>query len=49
MDKLEDKADIGETASSKVALVQLMETLSQREKSLSGCVIMMITHRCKGC
>ena len=32
MDKLEDKADIGETASSKVALAQLMETLSQREK-----------------
>jgi len=30
MDKLEDKADIGETASSKVALAQLMETLSQR-------------------
>ena len=34
MDKLEDKADIGETASSKVALAQLMETLSQREKEL---------------
>ena len=34
MDKLEDKADIGETASSKVALTQLMETLSQREKEL---------------
>lgn len=47
MDKLEDKADIGETASSKVALAQLMETLSQREKSLSECVIMMITHRCR--
>ena len=27
MDKLEDKAEIGETASSKVALAQLMETL----------------------
>ena len=34
MDKLEDRADIGETASSKVALAQLMETLSQREKEL---------------
>ena len=34
MDKLEDKADIGETASSKVALAQLMETLSQRENCL---------------
>ena len=34
MDKLEDKADIGETASSKVAVAQLMETLSQREKEL---------------
>ena len=35
MDKLEDKADIGEAASSKVALAQLMETLSQREKAVS--------------
>ena len=34
MDKLEDKADSGETASSKVALAQLMETLTQREKEL---------------
>lgn len=47
MDKLEDKADIGEAASSKVALAQLMETLSQREKNLSECAIMMIIRRCR--
>ena len=39
MDKLEDKADIGETASSKVALAQLMETLFHRRVAVGNCII----------